>query len=254
MRAKLKQHLGEDVIITNINGKPNVVTFQTTANHILQEFHNSQERKECQENEALNIIKTAAKLIKNDIKHCSTCKEEFYPSVDTDVKCHLNFLPQSLKQLLLEIFTGKNDLKVASIGQAIMKAARPRVLNAPLQMGLAVQLHHNFASRFLVDSLYRFGFCSSYNEVQAHNMSAAVDQGTDIPDYNGEFVQYAADNVDHDLRTLDGHNTFHGMGMIATITPGTKRIRRVPKRKVTIDEITTAGRSSLRHQPSPEFP
>ena len=88
-----------------------------------------------------------------------------------------------------------------TIGQATMKAARPRVLNAPLQMELAVLLHHNFASRFLVDSLYRFGFCSLYNEVQAHNTSVAVHQGTDIPNYNGEFVQYKADNVDHDLRS-----------------------------------------------------
>ena len=35
MRAKLKYHLGDNVIITNINGKPNAVTFLTTANHIL---------------------------------------------------------------------------------------------------------------------------------------------------------------------------------------------------------------------------
>ena len=109
-------------------------------------------------------------------------------------------------------------MKVASIGQAMMQAARPRVLTAPLQIGLAVQLHHNFASWFLIDSLYRFGFCSSYSEVQSHNMNAAVQQGTDIPGYQGEFVQYAADNVDHDVRTLDGHHTFHGMGMIATVT------------------------------------
>ncbi|KAM7450324.1 Rad2 nuclease [Porites harrisoni] len=46
------------------------------------------------------------------------------------------------------------------------------------------------------------------NEVQMFNKNAALSQGTDIPSFNGEFVQYAADNVDHNIRTLDGHNTF----------------------------------------------
>ena len=31
-------------------------------------------------------------------------------------------------------------------------------------------------------------------------------------------MQYAADNVDYNGRTLDGKNTFHGMGIIATVT------------------------------------
>ena len=48
--------------------------------------------------------------------------------------------------------------KRVSIGQAIMQAARPRVLLAPLQIGLGVQLHHHFVSRFRIDSLHRLGF------------------------------------------------------------------------------------------------
>ena len=34
-----------------------------------------------------------------------------------------------------------------------------------------------------------------------------------------QFLQYSADNVDHDIRSLDGKGTFHGMGMIALVTP-----------------------------------
>lgn len=47
-------------------------------------------------------------------------------------------------------------------------------------------------------------------------------QGTGIPNDTSEFVQYVADNVDHHLRTLDGNDKFRGMGLIATVTPGTK--------------------------------
>ncbi|KAL8559546.1 hypothetical protein ACOMHN_018709 [Nucella lapillus] len=41
-------------------------------------------------------------------------------------------------------------------------------------------------------------------------------------------IQYMADNVDHDTATLDGRGTFHGMGIIASVTPGVKAARRVP--------------------------
>ena len=34
----------------------------------------------------------------------------------------------------------------------------------------------------------------------------------------GQFLPYTADNVDHDLRTLNGHGIFHEMAMIATLT------------------------------------
>lgn len=102
-----------------------------------------------------------------------------------------------------------------------MQATRPRVLLAPLQVSLGVQLHHHFASRFLIDSLHCHGFCCSYTEVQQFEENAALSHGTDIPNFESQFVQYVADNVDHNIRTLDGNDTFHGMGMIAAITPGT---------------------------------
>ena len=83
-----------------------------------------------------------------------------YPSYDElgSDEC-INFLPQTLRSLLEGLIKGKGaQTKIASIGQAIMQAARPRVLLAPLQVGLGVQLHHHFASRFLIDSLHHHGF------------------------------------------------------------------------------------------------
>ena len=35
-------------------------------------------------------------------------------------------------------------------------------------------------------------------------------------------MQFVADNVDHNSRTLDGMNTFHGMGIIVAVSPGIK--------------------------------
>jgi len=244
MKTKIKEHFGDQIIITEINGKPNVVTFRTTAETILDEFHVTNQKSVDQETEKLNIIKTAARLIKNDIKAVETSNDK-YPLIDNDEKASLNFLPVSLIILLEGILLGKDSLKLASIGQAIIQAARPRVLIAPLQIGLGVQLHHNYASRFLIDTLNRHGFCSSYSEVLLFGQNAALDQGTDIPAFDGEFVQYVADNVDHNTRTLDGKDTFHGMGMIATVTPGTKRVRCVPRRKVRPGDISSCGKVQI---------
>ena len=36
---------------------------------------------------------------------------------------------------------------------------------------------------------------------------------------SNSFIHFIADNVDHNLNTFDGKRTFHGMGVIAAITP-----------------------------------
>ncbi|XP_030835634.1 uncharacterized protein LOC115921732 [Strongylocentrotus purpuratus] len=74
-----------------------------------------------------------------------------------------------------------------------------------------------------------------------------MSHGTDIPDFSSEFVQYAADNVDHNIRTLDGNNTFHGMGMIAAITPATKTSRPTLRAQVTSSDISTVGRVAIHY-------
>ena len=136
---------------------------------------------------------------------------------------------------------------MASIGQAIMQATRPRVLLAPLQFVLGVELYHHFASRFLIDSLHHQGFCCSYQEVQQFERNAAQSHRTDIPNLMAEFVQYVADNVDHNICTLDGHDTFHGMGMTAVITPGTRSNRPIPRAKVTSLDVALVGRVQIKY-------
>ena len=76
MKSQLLKHFGERISITEINGKPNVVTFHSTAFRILHDFH-SQKHKDPEQKKA-QIIKIAAQLIKNDkaIKQ----SKDMYPS------------------------------------------------------------------------------------------------------------------------------------------------------------------------------
>lgn len=147
MKEELKKHFGDEIIITEMDGKANVVTFQRTTWSILHSFYSTPETTD-EETQKDNIIRAAAELIKSDIKKINTSRKE-YPSPDStfSITANLDFVPKSLQTFLGEIFSGKDtDVKVASIGQAIMQAARPRILIAPLQIGLGVQMHHCFGS------------------------------------------------------------------------------------------------------------
>ena len=61
-----------------------------------------------------------------------------------------------------------------------MQAARSRAILPPLQLELALQVHRQFGTRFLVHVLNKTGFCSSSSEVQKYERSAVFHQGTNI--------------------------------------------------------------------------
>ena len=110
-------------LITELNGKRNVITLRKTARVILHEFHQNQSLSD-PEKEKRNIIKTAANLIKLDIKSIESAKNE-YPSVSDieSIEKNLEYLPESLKIFLSSMFSERECLvKLSSIGQAIVQA------------------------------------------------------------------------------------------------------------------------------------
>eukprot|EP00795_Rhopilema_esculentum_P015939 gene15939-biopygen5325 len=251
MKKRIKERFGEDAIFTELDGRTDVVTMRPFAAKILQKFYNEPKKEDVKEEE-MRVVKTAATCLKNAIKSCPTSKEYYASNSDiSSMENAMSYLPESLILLLDTILVGKDKKsKIASIGQAIMQAARPRTLIAPLQLGLGVQMHHHFGSRFLVDSLHRHGFCCSYSEVQAYERSAAIKDGVElsIPERQ-TLVQYVADNVDHNIRTIDGRNTFHGMGIIATITPrsAARTSTFIPRRcNISSDEIAAIGAINIK--------
>ena len=161
---ELQKYFGEELIITELKGKSNVVTFTRTASSILHSIFSPKMSDEAQKS---MVIEIAVELTKSEIKILATSRASYPRPYDIASRtANLDFEPDSLQLMLTTIFRGKDvDLKVASIGQAIMQAARPRILICPMQIGLAVQIHHCFSSKFLVDTLYSLGFSSSYNEV-----------------------------------------------------------------------------------------
>jgi hypothetical protein len=168
--------------------------------------------------------------------------KDVYPGA-TDVRSlehNLAYLPTTLRILLENLLSGESkDVKLASIGQCMIQMTRPRVVIAPIPLGLGVQMHHQFGSRFLIECLASHGFCVSYSEVVNFSKSAACFPGTDIP-MSGHFGQYIADNVDHNLRTLDGHGTFHGMGMVVAVTPELAQQHVIPRLELASNNVHNA--------------
>ena len=163
--------------------------------------------------------------------------EDTYPTTaDVKLAAALDFIPASLRFLLQHLFVGKDtSRKVAGIGQAVVQAVRPRAVIAPLQLGVAVQMHHLYRSWFLIDSLSTIGFASSYPEVQKFEMNVTCSLALDVlgndMDILGLSLLFAGDKVDHKIITLDGKGTFHGMGMIAVNTPGKQVSHGIPRQK-----------------------
>ena len=82
-------------------------------------------------------------------------------------------------------------------------------------------LHRNYESKRIIDILHSVGFSVSYAEAKRCEFSLMItDEEESVPE---GFVQFALDNADINVRTLDGHGTFHNMGGIMYETPGASR-------------------------------
>lgn len=102
-----------------------------------------------------------------------------------------------------------------------------------------------FSLRFLVDTLHSLGFCCSYAEVRKYKYCATISNNhveSDLPVSRNLVTKYVADNVDHNLCTIDGKGTFHGMGMISIDSTSDNRSeKRISRVKVTVEDVKKVG-------------
>ena len=246
LKEKLIEHYGENVHISGGEGLHTIVTMREKTSQILRSYFKTQATDE--ESQKLAIIDTAARLIKSDIKSNVQSQTDQYPSTESlKLDTAISYIPETLQMMLNRLFVGKdNRRKVAGIGHAIIQAVRPRATVVPLQLGLAVQAHHMYRSRFIVDTLHVLGFSSSYKEVLRFEKNAAELAAPDAVAEDTELdmtLLFAGDNVDHNILTIDGQGTFHGMGIIAALTPGKKKDRDIPRKDVV--NLDISGQSKI---------
>ena len=269
LKKNLQEKYGDTVFFAEVSGKSDVVCFKNNASSILNDrwYEN---RKSNSEEESERIIKTAAKLILMDLRNsnfdCST-----YPTSENiaSIQCNKENLPNLLRTFLESLLS--NTLRQASIGQAIVYASRPRSTLPPILFGLAVELDHVFGSKWLLTQFNRFGFCLSSEEVLRNKQSVVMNENlNDLLKLisNGCFSQWSADNVDHNVQTIDGNGNLHGIGVIILTTgcntaqfknllpPIPRQARRkaadiVTNHKITLSEYVhpvVAGLSTIRFE------
>jgi len=214
-QSLLQERYGETLVISDVRGRQNVVCFRNLAKRIIHDKWYD-EREKTVESESQRIVIAAARLIKASILEASYSVDEYPPnSTLKDPELLKECVPELVKIFMEKLVN--DELKQVAIGHSLMQAVRPRSVIAPVLFALGVSLDHCFGSELLLKLLSRLGFCVSYDEVCRYKQSVLQqDHGQEeLDSFPDAFTQWAADNVDHNVATLDGLGTFHGMGVIA---------------------------------------
>ena len=231
LKRKLQKKYGDDIFFSALPGKRNIVCFTNTCSVIINDRWNKERLSEtADENE--RIVSRAAKLIHDEIRGMNL-DINCYPSKSDMASDATNCIPPLLLKFLQLIIPCK--LKQGSLGQSIVQAARLHSFISPLLLGLALKLDIQHGSEELLMALARLGFSVSYDEVVRYKQSVVMAQ---VPGqscarpYPEVFTQWVGDNVDHNIRTLDGKNTFHVMGLIS-ISDSPQMVERTEQRIVS---------------------
>ena len=189
------------------------------ANYVINDTWYS-DRKESTIDEAERIIATAAKLILGDIR-ATEFDNTNYPNNENieNLEKGKEWLPRYLRLFMEKLIN--YPLKQVSIGQAIVHATRPRSSIPPILFGVGVEMDHVFGSKWLLNELGKLGFTVSSDEVTRYKQAVVESENvTNFLDnyFPGSFTQFSADNVDHNVRSLNGKDTLHAMGIVASTT------------------------------------
>ena len=116
-----------------------------------------------------------------------------------------------------------DDMKRKSTSIAECKLFASKNVLTTQHVGLAMQLHNDFGSRGLIDTLHAYGFCISCDELRRLLTSAVEDEikrikegayivtGITGRNEGGNFIHEGDDNIDINAETSDGKNTFHAI-------------------------------------------
>ena len=220
-KTRFVQHYGDSVVIANREGKEDVLYFSESANSLLYDFYR-QSRLENDEDEKLRILKLAANLVKSDINEMVSDGDTYFKFNDLNNAPMASFVLETLRLFIDKMFPRRSkpdNFKIAAIGQAIMKTARPNSINCPLLLSLAVEMHHKSGgSEFVVDLLHATGLGSSIEKVREFEKSLRFHESSSITSASCEVSSgttlYSADNADIIQALLDGKNSIHMMGIV----------------------------------------
>ena len=113
-----------------------------------------------------------------------------------------------------------------------------------MPFGIAVDIDKSTGYKQLIQHFSRLRFSITPDKLYRFKQSAIEDSKSEVENHeetaNG-FKQWVADNVDHNIATLTGKRTFHGMGIICVEKKQVGSFGKVPRLKNRLPVATFAG-------------
>ena len=229
IKKKLIEKYGSKINFVQKNGKSDVIILDVVAVILADSWYEDRQVDVTQESK--RIVLTAAKLIKDAI-HNHDVNTTCYPV--PDIENASNVVPELLTDFVSTI-CGDN-VKAKALSLALFASCRRYSSIMPLQFALAVSIDHKFGSKWLNQVLYDFGFCVGYDEVVRFKQNVVAHEDVDLSASLSQstFLQFVGDNTDHDLNTVDGFKTHHGLGSIqvwnGTFNPNVQNCAKIPRK------------------------
>lgn len=219
LKRKLVERYGDHIVFSEVNGRRDVVCFKNVSAYIISDKWYTDRHRDVL-TESQRVVHAAAKLIAASIRDMKF-DAKVYPSSSAIQECQEDgkWVPSLLQLFLKTLISSKT--KQSAISQCIVQAARPTLTLMPLLLGVTLSIDHLSGSKELVTEVARLGLCLSYDELRRFKQSVVaeepVEDAVDLEMASGfgdTMTHFVADNVDHNVITLDGRGTFHGMGII----------------------------------------
>ena len=138
------------------------------------------------------------------------------------------WVPESLLIFLQRLIL--SELEQVSIRQCIAQTLRSTSILVLVPFGIGVDTDKSLATRWLVDQIALLGLSTSSDEVKLFKQSAAVSDSMEAT-VTEHFRQWVGDNVEHNIRTLTGIGTFHGMGIISIHSNSNNNFKAISRRQ-----------------------
>jgi hypothetical protein len=181
-----------------------------------------------------SIIHHAVGILRQRMKETKELDSEYYSAEEMSLKAEQDFVDPLLYKAIgwltnEKLYSDITDISLLNPDPVCLAIAcdittKSTSIASPKHLGLAVDLHHEYGSRKLIEDISALGHCISYTELHHFLTSAATyvnslqqpsRSGCYVPPEiiprgeGGHFIVGGGDNWDHNERTIDGKRTTH---------------------------------------------
>lgn len=139
MKQKVMERYGNGITITTRVGQEDLISFSNSIQHIVETLYSQQYTANFEEKK-IGILKTAAKILLNDIGKIETNKDHYdiFGKLSSYEEA-LCFVPVSLQIFCSTLITSQTNIKkIPSVAQSLMQLAFPRKITCPLQVNILI--------------------------------------------------------------------------------------------------------------------